>query len=141
MVSVDGSLFIQIFNFLFLIWALNIVLYKPIRKMLLERKGKIDELDKSIDGFISDAEKKRQAFDDGIKRARAKGLMAKDAFLTEAAQEEKQMIERINEKAQESLEVVRKKIIKEAEVVRVALQAEINVFATAIGEKILGRAI
>jgi len=141
MVSVDVSLFIQIVNFLILIWALNIVLYKPIRKILLQRREKINDYDESIGVFESDAEKKKNAFTDGIKRAKAKGLVAKEAFLNEAAQEEKQLIDQINKKAQASLAAVRERIVKDTDVVRMALQAEVNGFANAIGEKILGRVV
>ena len=38
----DISLLFQIANFLFLIWALNTILFKPIRKILRERKEKIE---------------------------------------------------------------------------------------------------
>jgi F-type H+-transporting ATPase subunit b len=44
MVSVDGSIVVQIVNFLVLIWILNMVLYKPIRKILLDRKEKMTGL-------------------------------------------------------------------------------------------------
>ena len=49
MVSIDGSLIIQIVNFIFLIWILNVVLYKPIRKVLIQRKEKIAGLEQKID--------------------------------------------------------------------------------------------
>ena len=41
MINIDGSLFIQIANFLVLIWILNIVVYRPIRKILIERIARI----------------------------------------------------------------------------------------------------
>jgi F-type H+-transporting ATPase subunit b len=58
-----------------------------------------------------------------------------------AADEEREVIEKINEKAQADLAEVRKKIAKDAETVRASLQQEIDAFADAIGEKIIGRAI
>jgi F-type H+-transporting ATPase subunit b len=58
-----------------------------------------------------------------------------------AAEEEKAIIEKINQKAQAELVEMREKIAKDAETVRATLQKEIDVFADAIGEKILGRAV
>ena len=40
----DISLVYQMINFLVLLFMLNLVLYKPIRKVLLERKAKVQAL-------------------------------------------------------------------------------------------------
>ena len=141
MVSVDTSLFIQIVNFIFLIWALNVILYKPIRNMLLKRKDKISGLEQGIEISESDANEKEEAFSAGVKSARADGLEKKKSMLEEAAQEEMAIIQKINLKAQADLAEVKAKIAAEAETTREALQAELDTFANAIGQKILGRAI
>ena len=36
----DASVIIQIINFLFLIWVLNLIIFKPIRNILIQRKEK-----------------------------------------------------------------------------------------------------
>ena len=48
MVNVDVSLLIQIINFIVLIWVLNLVLYKPIRNILIQRKEKVANLEKRL---------------------------------------------------------------------------------------------
>ncbi len=140
MISLDGSLFIQIINFLFLIWALNFVLYKPIRKILIQRKEKITGLEQNIDACNSDAEKKDDAFTSGLKEARTNGMGEKDALIQTATDEEKVIIEKINQKAQADLAEVREKVAKDAESVRVSLEEELDDIAIAISHKILGRA-
>lgn len=141
MVSVDSSLLIQIVNFLFLIWALNVILYKPIRNILLQRKEHVSGLEQGIETAGGDAQEKEQSFSEGIKAARADGLDKKKAMLDEAAQEEKAIVEKINSKAQADLAEVKAKITEEAATVKESLQAELDTFANAIGQKILGRAI
>ncbi len=141
MVSVDSSLLIQIVNFLFLIWALNVILYKPIRKVLLDRKEMVSGLEQGIEKADGDAQEKGEAFSAGIKSARADGLDKKKAMLDEAAQEEKAIVEKINSKAQADLAEVKAKIAEEAATVKESLLAELDTFADAIGQKILGRAI
>ncbi|MBC8199834.1 MAG: ATPase [Desulfobacterales bacterium] len=140
MVSVDGSLFIQIANFIFLIWVLNVVLYKPIRKVLTQRKEKITGFEQRIDTIGKDVKEKDDAFSLGIKEARAKGLNEKGVLLQEAADEEREIIEKINKKAQANLAEIRAKIAKDVESVGKSLQQELDVFANEIGQKILGRA-
>ena len=141
MVSVDSSLLIQIVNFLFLIWALNVILYKPIRSILLKRKSYVADLEEGVQTADGNAQEKEQAFSEGIRAARNEGVEKKKAMMEEAAQEEMAIVEKINSKAQADLAEVKAKIAEEADSVRDALQAEIDTFAGAIGQKILGRAI
>jgi len=137
----DESLFIQIANFIFLIWILNVLLYRPIRNILIQRKEKLSNLEQNIETLSSDAHEKDSEFATGIKDARARGMKEKEALMQAAADQEREVIEKINKKAQADLAEVRKKIAKDAEAVRASLQQEIDAFAEAIGEKIIGRAI
>lgn len=141
MVNIDGSLFIQIANFLILIWALNVVLYKPIRNVLLQRSEKVAGLEENIETFKKEAMKKEEAFSSGIRDARAKGIKEKEALMQAAMAEEKQIINKINERASEELAKVREKVAKEADEVRNTLLREVDAFAGEIGKKILGRSI
>jgi len=69
MIKVDGSLFVQIANFLVLIWLLNIILYKPIRKVLIKRNEKVKGFEQNIDMFKRDAKEREDAFANGLKAA------------------------------------------------------------------------
>ncbi|MBI5589861.1 MAG: ATPase [Deltaproteobacteria bacterium] len=141
MINVDGSVFIQIANFIFLIWVMNMILYKPIRKVLLQRKEKVLGLEGSIADFNTQAQEKENAFASGIKEARSNGLKEKQALIQSGSDEEKIIVENINKKAQAELAKSREKIAKDAESVRVSLQKELDTFVNAIGQKILGRAV
>lgn len=137
----DKSLLVQIVNFLFLIWALNLILYRPIRNILIQRKEKVTGLEQGIEVLSQDAKEKDEAYSDGLKEARARGLEKKGVLLQEASVEEGKIIEKINQKAQADLAKVKEKIAIDVENVRSSLQQELDVFAKAIGEKILGRAV
>jgi len=139
MVSVDGSIVVQIVNFLLLIWILNMVLYKPIRKILIERKEKVTGLQSAIDGSDQEVVAKEKAYAEGIRQARAAGQKQKETMVEAAAEEEKVIIGKINESAQAELKTVKEKITQEMGTVKAALENEIDAFADAIGQKILGR--
>ena len=141
MISIDGSIIIQIVNFIFLIWILNIILYKPIRNVLLQRKERVADFEQSIEASRRDVEEKDEAFSLGIKEAKAKGLKEKEGLLQIASEEERKIIEKINEKAQADIANVRAKIAEDAESARKSLQQEVDTFADAIAQKILGRAV
>jgi len=140
MVSVNGSLIIQIINFLFLFFVLNLVLFKPVRKILLERKEKVSGLEGGIEQLSKEALDQDRAYKEGLKMARKKGLKQKEIFVEQASKEEKEIIDKINKKAQANLAEIRGKVAKESENARVALDKEVDVFAGAIAEKNLGRA-
>ena len=137
----DWTVIIQIVNFLFLIFMMNLLLFKPIRKMLLERKAKISGLEESIDSTEKEATSQDEAFALGLKDARGKGLKEKDALLQEASDEEKAIIGKINEQAQADLAEVREKIAADTDAVKAKLTEEVDGFADIISEKILGRAV
>ncbi len=141
MISVDVSLLIQIANFLFLIWVLNIILYRPIRGIIRQRKERFETLEQGISSSHRNAEEKKASFIQGIRDARARGMREKEALIEAAQEEEKKILESLNQKAQADLARMREKISQEAETVRKALEKEVDTFAEAISQKILGRAV
>ena len=136
----DISLVYQMINFLVLLFVLNLVLYKPIRNVLLERKAKIEGMQNGAGKAQSDLVAGEDAYNNGLKQARSKGLKSKEAFIEEASKEEKEIIDRINKKAQANFAEIKKQVAQETEQARKALEAEVDAYAKAIGEKILGRA-
>ena len=137
----DWTVGIQIINFLVILWILNLILYRPIRNILRQRKEKMDGLEASIETYNEDALEKDTAFAAGIKEARAKGLNEKEALLQAAAEEEKEIIARVNEKAQAELEDIRDEISRKAETAKDALHAKVDEFSSDICQKILGRTV
>lgn len=140
MVDINWTLWVQIANFLILIAILNIVCFKPIRKILLARKEKIEGLNSSIDSTAKEAQEKDKAFGQRLKAARSKGQAEKEALMQAAGDEEKAVIAKINDKAREDLVAIKDQIAKDTDAVKSALEKEVDSFADAITQKILGRA-
>lgn len=133
-------LLLQIVNFLVLLFVLNLVLYKPIRNILKQRKEKFEGLEENAAVTGRQAEEQNKAFSDGIKEARAKGQKEKEALVQAATDEESEIVAKITADAKEDLAEVKAKISKDTEAVKGALEKEIDSFADAITQKILGRA-
>ena len=140
MIKLDLSVVVQIINFVFLIVVLNIILFKPVREILRQRKEKVNGLEEGIEMYGQEAREKDQSYLSGLKEARLNGLKEKENLIQSASEEEKIIISRINEKAKSDLEAVRQKIAQDVESVRGSLKREIDSFAEAIKEKIMGRA-
>jgi F-type H+-transporting ATPase subunit b len=137
----DWTTFVQAANFILLVFLLNIVLYRPIRNILNQRKEKIDGLEQNIQSSSSDLAEKEETYAAGIREARKKGMLEKDALIQAAADEEKKILDKINAEAQDELNAVKAKVAQEAEAAKAALLAEVDTFANEIGKKILGRAV
>lgn len=136
----DISTVYQMINFLVLLFILNQVLYKPIRTVILERKAKIDTMANGAEKAAKDMVAGEDAYKNGLKQARSEGLSKKETFIEEASAEEKEIIDRINKKAQANLAEIKQQVADETEQARKSLDGEVEAFAKAIGEKILGRA-
>lgn len=141
MINLNESLLIQIVNFLVLIWLLNMVLYKPIRRILAERREKIDGMEQNIDQAVDQVAEKESTYAEGIKEARLAGVKEKDTLIQQATDEEKQIVQQINDKAAANLAEIRERVSKEAETARNVLLKQVDGFASEIGQKILGRAV
>lgn len=136
----DLSLIIQMINFLVLLWVLNLVFFKPIRNIIIQRKEKVDGLENGISNLSKEVTDKDNAYKNGLKEARAQGLKKKEAYIEEASQEEKEIIDQINKKAQARLAEIKRQVAEETEKARSELEKEVDTYAKLIGEKILGRA-
>ena len=136
----DITLLYQMINFLVLLFVLNLVLYRPIRNVILERKAKIEGMQNGAEKASNDLLAGEDAYKNGLKQARSEGLKKKEAFMEGATKEEKEIIDRINKKAQEKLAEIKKQVADETEQARKTLEGEVESYAKAIGEKILGRA-
>lgn len=136
----DISAVYQMVNFLVLLFLLNLVLYKPIRNIILERKSKVSTLSSGVEAASANLETKKDDYKKGLSQARGEGLKQKEVFIEEASAQEKEIITRINQKAQANFAQIKAQVAEETEQARKALEAEVEAYAKAIGEKILGRA-
>jgi F-type H+-transporting ATPase subunit b len=137
----DWTLLVQMANFILLIFILNAVLYKPIRKILLERKKKIAGMEQAVASAQEGAAESQQAFKVKMSEAKMKGHQEKEALKEAARAEERKLVAEISEMAAKDLEAVRAQIAKQAQEAKKKLQGEIETFSASIAEKILGRAV
>ena len=141
MINLDLSFVIQLINFLVLILILNVFLYKPIRKVLSERKDQLSgakaraaQVDEDVARQMTDYEERLRAMkaETGAER----GELKKDAQAQEAA-----ILEKARAEAAQSLETIKAKVAKEATEARALLQEQAKALSGEICEKVLGRSL
>lgn len=128
-------------NFLVLLFPPQPGSVQTHSKYVLERKAKIEgTLGSGVERASADLDKQKDDYKNGLRQSKGvKASRKKEVFIEEASAQEKE-ITRINQKAQANFVQIKAQVAEETEQARKALEAEVEVYAKAIGEKILGRA-
>jgi F-type H+-transporting ATPase subunit b len=141
MIEVDKTLLIQIVNFLVLMFVLNIILYKPIMKIMDSRQKRIDdaneevrELDETVQGKVADYEER-------LRRARAEAMEQREAIKNEGTEKATEIIGQARAEVGEMIQGFKTKVAAEKEEARQVLHRQTRRIALEISEKVLGRSV
>ena len=141
MVDIDKSLLLQMVNFLFLLWILNIILYRPIRRILAERKQRVDGYLLDIRRLGDQIEEQKSEIADLTNLARKMGFEEKEALKHEAHKEQDRLLAEVNAQMEAKISDVKSQIAGEITAARKTLQTQIETFARELATKILGRQV
>ena len=139
MINLDWTLFVQMINFLVLLFILNHLLYKPVLKILDERKNKINDAANTVKELERSSEEKLTLYHEQIQAAKIEALSQKEKIKAEGVEARSNLIDQVKEESDKILLQTREGIEKEAALVREALRRQSEEMATAIAEKLLGR--
>jgi F-type H+-transporting ATPase subunit b len=141
MITVDITMPIHILNILFLIVVLNAVLYRPVRRILAERKQKIADLNNEVETFNKNAKLRAEEFDQKFRDTRRKAKAEFDAARNEAQTAGADTVQRIRSEADKAKAAQMSTIAAEIKAADQALKGQVEVFATEMAGKVLGRAL
>jgi len=141
MLNINITLFIQIANFLILLFILNLILYRPIRNIIKNRQQAVDDFSDKIEELNGGVQQALDKFQKEIQEARKKGRQRVQSMKEEGFDEEKSMLEDARKEAESLIESVRKRVEKEIGQAREQLRGQIKVFSLQLAEKILGRSV
>jgi len=139
MIELDWTLYLQIVNFLVLVYLLNLVLFRPIRKSILDRQARLASYEADIAGLTDSRTGLLGEVDDQLTATRREGLGLRERLRQEGSQEETSLLEQVKKEVDEEWTRVEAKIKKDLAKARDALQAQAQDFAMALATKILGR--
>ncbi|OIP91287.1 MAG: hypothetical protein AUK55_11420 [Syntrophobacteraceae bacterium CG2_30_61_12] len=141
MISVDVTLFIQIGNFLLLVFLMNIVLYRPIRRLVGERNQFVSEQREDIEQADAEANNAVRTFEDSIKAARLRGRQKVQEMKDAAYIAEKDLLERAHQGAGQEVQAVKEKIQQDMGTVRDQLKQQVQAFSKDLAQRVLGRSL
>ncbi len=141
MITIDVTMFIQIVNILILIVIMNMVLYRPIRSVLAERKKVIAGLSKDIETFHKNAEMRLEEFDAKIAEARIKAKEKIDEARAAAHADAGEKIGAVRKEVEADKAVKMSQIEKDRAATAAELKGQVDEFAREMAAKVMGRAV
>ena len=141
MLAIDSSVLIQIANFLFLLFLMNILLYRPIRGMLAQRDQEVNSLENTIRDYTGRSEETEKSIEEGMISKRKEGYAEKEVLKGQALEEEKGILQEATSSVEEKIGKARSEMNQKIEEVRNSLEDQIAGFSKEFAEKILGRSI
>jgi len=139
MIDIDWTLYAQIINFLLLVFLLNVVLFRPIRKALRDRQVKLLAQETEINVLTDKGRSLEDEIKEELAAARRAGAGARETLKQEGAQAEATLLEEVKRQAELEWATVEKKIKADMAKARASLQTQAQSFAQLLATKILGR--
>jgi F-type H+-transporting ATPase subunit b len=141
MIDIDWTLFVQIANFLFLVFLLNMVLFRPIRRILKERQALVSGMQADISSLSESEQGVRQEIQSELLAARKSGINRRDMIKQEGSAVEAGMLEKAKAEVDEEVARMTAKIKADVAAAREALRPQVESFALDLATKILGREV
>ena len=141
MVDIDSTVFIQLVNFLLLIWILNQVLYKPILRILDRRKDILDKAQEEVKSVQETIDRRVAEYEEKIRAAKMEAMGQKGDLAKEGAQAAKVITDKAKGEISGIMGEFQAKLEKELASVRELLRNQTQRISSEIAEKVLGRSI
>jgi F-type H+-transporting ATPase subunit b len=139
MIEINASLFYQMANFLVLMFLLNLVLYRPLRRIVRERKEKMDGLSAAAQADQEALTRAETSLAQGRREAQQAGMARKNDLRGQALDREKDLLAKVHADMEAESARLSREIADQIALARQALQAQVESFSLAAAHKILGR--
>ncbi|AMV73966.1 ATP synthase F0 subunit B [Desulfuromonas carbonis] len=141
MINIDWTILLQFFNFVVLMFVLNIILYRPLRAILAKRREAIEGNHAKAKELAGQIDAKMAAYQEQLQEAKLKGAQEKAQLKKQAAGQEAKILGAAHEEANAHLQQIKGQVATEAAAARSALKKETDSLAGMIAGKVLGRAL
>ncbi|HLB25677.1 MAG TPA: ATP synthase F0 subunit B [Nitrospirota bacterium] len=141
MVDLNYTLFVQLGNFVVLIFVLNYLLFKPVLRHMAERDKTVAVSHEEAKEYAERAEYMLGEFEYELADARVKANQLYHSLQQEGAARQREVMAEAKAKAQEMVEKAKAEIEGEAGRARKLLDAEMEKLPAEIASKLLGRTV
>ena len=139
MISLDWTLGLQFVHFIILLLVLNKLLYRPLQKVLAERREAIDGDHAQAQALEVGIEEKLQRYQQQLSEAKQLANEERNKLKKAAGEEEAALLAVAQGKATARLLVIKSKVAEEAADASKTLKGQAEALAGQIATKVLGR--
>lgn len=139
MISLDWTLGLQFVNFFILLIVLNKMLYRPLLKVIAERREAIDGSHARAKDLEAGIEEKMQRYQQQLSEAKKVANDERNKLKKAAGEEEAVLLADAHGKATARLLAIKTKVAEEAADASKTLKNEAETLAGQIATKVLGR--
>lgn len=139
MIELNVAFIIQVINFSVLAIALNFILYRPIRKVLAERRQTLEASRAKAEAVDVEVREKMALYEARLREARDEASQRRNEAIKQAQAEETQLLEKARSAAAVTLAGIREGVARESLEARELLKKQALSLSDDICEKILGR--
>jgi F-type H+-transporting ATPase subunit b len=137
----DYTIFIQMATFLVSIFILNILLYKPILRIIDQRKKQLEEAGNEIKLFNESVDKKASEYEEKLKQAKTNASELKKEIIKEGSDQAKSVVDAVRAEIPLMTQEFQQKMDKEMQAARKILNNQSQKLSLEIAGKVLGRSV
>lgn len=139
MIELDWTVFLQITNYLVLVFLLNMVLFRPIRGAIKARQAKMGAFETDIASLGEKNSELQSSIQAEVLAAKKSGIGKRDMLKQEGSTMEATLIDSTKKDLEGEWSRTEQKIKEDMAAARQALQPQAQVFASELATKIMGR--
>ncbi len=137
----DYTIFIQMATFLVSIVILNILLYKPVLRIIDQRKKQLEEAENEIKLFNESVDKKASEYEEKLKQAKTNASELKKEIIQEGSTQAKSVVDAVRAEIPTMTQEAQQKMDQEMQAARQILDNQSRKLSVEIAEKVLGRSV
>lgn len=141
MISINATLFVQIINLLILIWILNRLMYRPIRRIMAQRQEDLQSRRQQAEDIAKQTREQHDAFISEMDQGRSQVKKRLEALKAETAAQAKAQIDAAQARAKEKGAALAQEITTQMEAARGEIKSEAEKVARSMAGRILDREV
>lgn len=137
MLDINVTLLIQLANFLITLFVLNLLLIKPIRKIIRERRALMDGLTGEAESFEEKAKSSLDNYEAELTKARQEAALAREEGRAAGQKEQQALVEEAQKQAQGILGEARQRLDAEAQACLTELRSQVGKLSQQLAARVL----
>lgn len=141
MIELNWTLLLQFVNFVVLLFILNLLLYRPLRRLMQERQQTVDGSYRKAREMEGEIATKMEHYQQRLQEAKRRGHQERTELRQGALTEENRLLVEARNTAAEQVQTIRTQVATETAGARQTLKKETQALAARVAGKVLGRSI